>query len=246
MEDLKIISWLSSGSGCYGGGYGYGDGCGSGSGYGSGYGYGDGYGDGCGDGDGSGYGSGYGYGDGCGDGYGDGCGDGSGYGYGDGCGYGSGDGSGYGSKSFCGKTVFVVDGLETLVTRVKGNIAKGFILRKDLTIEPCYIAKFNGYFAHGKTAKEALLEAQKKSLEEMSEEERIEKFLENFTFGKKYLASSFFEWHGILTGSCKMGRETWMKDREISAEDMFTVQEFIKLTENSYGGQIIQKIINKK
>ena len=51
-------------------------------------------------------------------------------GSGDGDGYGDGDGSGDGVKSINGNPIYVVDNIPTIITNVKGNIAKGlsFIL----------------------------------------------------------------------------------------------------------------------
>ena len=234
MED-KIKQFLNTGSGYgYGYGYGSGDGSGDGSGYGYGYGYGSG--------DGYGYGSGDGSGDGSGYGYGDGSGDGSGYGSGDGYGYGSGDGSGV--KSVNGNTIYIVDNIPTIITNVKGNIAKGFIFQSDLSLTPCFIVKGNNQFSHGSTLHEAFESLQEKLYDDSTEEERIDKFKENFSdFSKKYSAKELFVWHHILTGSCKAGRESFCRDKGIDVDnDKFTVYEFIELTRNSYGGEVIRKL----
>ena len=238
MED-RIKQFLNIGCG-YGCGYGYGYGCG--------YGYGDGSGDGCGygcgDGDGCGYGDGYGYGYGYRDGYGygSGCGsgDGCGYGYGDGCGY----GYGYGVKSINGNPIYVVDNIPTIITNVKGNIAKGFILHSDLSLTPCFIVKENNQFSHGNTLHEAFESLQEKLYDDSTEEERILKFKEHFSdFSKKYSAKDLFIWHHVLTGSCKAGREAFCMDKGIDVDnDRFTVYEFIELTKNSYGGDIIRRL----
>ena len=207
---------------------------GSGSGYGSGYG------------DGSGYGSGYGYGSGDGSGYGDGSGSGSGDGDGDGDG--SGDGYGYGSgdgiKSVNGNTISIVDNIPTIITNVKGNIAKGFILQSDLSLTPCFIVKGNDQFSHGNTLHEAFESLQEKLYDDSTEEERIDKFKEHFSdFSKKYSAKELFIWHHMLTGSCKAGRESFCRDKGIDVDnDKFTVYEFIELTRNSYGGEVIRKL----
>ena len=222
-----------------------------GDGYGSGYGsgYGDGYGDGYGSGSGSGYGYGYGDGDGSGYGYGYGSGYGSGYGYGDGNGDGNGDGYGYGSgygvKSINGNPIYVVDNIPTIITNVKGNIAKGFILDSDLSLTPCFIVKENNQFSHGNTLHEAFESLQEKLYDDSTEEERIFKFKEHFSdFSKKYSAKDLFIWHHILTGSCKFGREIFCKDRNIDInKDEFTIYEFIDLTKDSYMGEIIKKLL---
>ena len=70
-------------------------------------------------------------------------------------GYGSGDGYGYGVKSINGNPIYVVDNIPTIITNVKGNIAKGFILHTDLSLTPCFIVKKNNQFSHGNTLHEA-------------------------------------------------------------------------------------------
>ena len=210
-----------------------------------------GYGDGSGDGSGSGYGdgSGDGYGSGDGDGYGsgDGSGSGSGYGSGDGSGYGDGygDGSGDGVKSINGNPIYVVDNIPTIITNVKGNISKGFILHSDLSLTPCFIVKENNQFSHGNTLHEAFESLQEKLYDDSTEEERILKFKEHFSdFSKKYSAKDLFIWHHVLTGSCKAGREAFCTDKGIDVDnDRFTVYEFIELTKNSYMGEIIKKLL---
>ena len=200
------------------------------------FGYGYGYGSGYGDGDGYGYGSGYGYG------YGSGYGDGSSSGYGDGSGDGYGDGYGDGIKRFNGYEVYMIDGIQTIIKSVRNNVAKGFILQSDLTLTPCYIVKQNNIFSHGETLHDAMRSLQEKLFENLSEEERIEEFVKFHEKDKKYSNKDFFEWHNKLTGSCLAGRNAFVKDHCIDIDGESTVDEFIKLTENSYGGNIIKKL----
>ena len=204
---------------------------GSGSGDGSGSGFGFGYGSGFGSGYGSGFGFGFGYG--------------SGFGFGDGDGDGSGSGDGDGVKSINGNPIYVVDNIPTIITNVKGNIAKGFILHTDLSLTPCFIVKKNNQFSHGNTLHEAFESLQEKLYDDSTEEERIFKFKEHFSdFSKKYSAKDLFIWHHILTGSCKLGREIFCKDRNIDInKDEFTIYEFIDLTKDSYMGEIIKKLL---
>lgn len=133
-------------------------------------------------------GSGFGDGDGSGFGYGSGDGDGSGSGSGDVYGYGSGygDGDGSGIKSINGNSIYVVDNIPTIITNVKGNIAKGFILQSDLSLTPSFIAKENNQFSHGNTLHEAFESLREKLYDDSTEEERILKFKEHFSdFSKK-------------------------------------------------------------
>lgn len=219
-------------------GYGSGNSCGGGS---SGGGYGNGGG---GDGYGYGNGNGSGYGYGRGNGYGGGNGNGDGDGGGDGYGYGSGSGNGGDIKSLNNQNIYIIDSIETIITSIKQNIAKGFILNKDLTLSPCYIAKGENQFAHGTTIKEAVKSLQDKLLITLPIEQRIIKFKENFnSLKKKYKAIDYFNWHYLLTGSCNMGRLSFIINNDIDLKkDTFTVKEFIDKVKNQYGSDIIKKL----
>ena len=201
-------------------------------------------------GDGSGYGSGdgsgSGYGSGSGDGDGDGDGDGSGYGYGYGDGYGSGSGDGDGIKRFNGERIYRIDGVNTLIRSVRGNTAHGVIVNNDLTIVPCYIVKQENVFAHGETLREAMEALRDKLFEDMPEDERIDTFLRETDREKTYPTQYFYEWHHRLTGSCNMGRKQFARDHGVDLErGMMTLTEFLELTKDAYGGDVIRKVICK-
>lgn len=201
------------------------------------------YGDGddCGDGCGNGCGCGSGYGDG----YGDDCGYGCGYGdgYGDGCGYGCGDGYGDGIKNLNGDKVYVIDDVPTIIKSVHDNIAQGFILNNDLTLHPCYIVKEQNKFAHGDTLHDAFMSLQEKLYDGSTEEERIEAFRKKFPdYDTPYPNRDLFAYHHVLTGSCRMGRESFCKDKGISLNDSTTVRQFVLLTKDSYGSVTIRKL----
>ena len=240
MDAEKIHDFL------YGDGSGYGDGYG----YGSGYGAGDGYGDGAGSGYGDGAGSGYGYGAGDGYGYGDGYGAGDGYGSGAGSGYCSGAGSGYCYSSIWGKglgainghKIHMIDDLQTIIYHVHGNIARGAIVMEDLSLRPCYICKQGGKFAHGDTLREAMEALREKLYEDMPEEERIQAFVDAHKAGQRYPNTDYFDWHHRLTGSCKAGREAFVRNHGLDMAGSMTPEEFIRLTEHDYGGEIIRQL----
>jgi len=245
LENLiaaKYIEYSYGYGGGDGGGDGDGDGCGYGDGGGGGGGGGDGGGGGGGDGGGVGYGCGYGYGDGCG--YGDGYGYGCGYGYGDSCGYGDGCGYGYGIKSINGKLIYQIDGVQTIIAHEHGNIARGYILNDDLTTTPCFVASQDDKHAHGKTLREALAALTDKMYEDMPEEERIEEFVKTHEPGKSYPNRDYYDWHGRLTGSCPLGRDSWMRNNDIDVDGQMTVEEFISLTvgEKIYGSEVIRAV----
>ena len=204
------------------------------------------------DGSGSDYGYGYGSGSGSGsvDGSGSGYGRGSGSGYGDGYGYGHGSGSDYGYdndcaiKNFCGERVFAIDDTPTIIRSAHGNLAKGFVLRGDFKLIPCYIAKHDNMFAHGETIQEAVVAVNKKVLKNMDSDKVIDKFFEHFKdLSKKYPARDFYEWHHYLTGSCEMGRRTFVQNGGYDIEhDRFTVHEFINITRHAYGKDVILRL----
>lgn len=230
MEEINILEFISLGSGsgsglsCGGGSIGYGRGCGCGCDNNNVCGYGRGCG-GCGFDDGD-----------DGFGFGDTSGQGSSYDDGNGCGFGS------GLKSINGKKVYMVDGLPTTISHIHGNIAKGTIVNSDLTQTPCYIVKKGIYFAHGKTLAEAHAALQDKLFYEMSVEARIAAFWACHKKGVKYPTKDFFEWHHKLTRSCLMGRQQFAKDHGVDLEGEMTVEEFIALTKNAFGGDIIKRL----
>jgi len=206
---------------------GYGDGNGNGNGDGYGYGNGDGYG--------YGNGYGYGYGDGNGNGYSDGNGDGSGYG----------NGNGDGILSINNQKIYLIDNIQTILTSIKNDVAQGFILESNLTLSPCYIVRNDYHYAHGITLKEALESLNDKTLLSLPIEKRIEIFKNEFKdFNCKQKAILLYDWHFKLTGSCKMGRNSFIQTHDIDLDkDEFSINEFIELTKNSYGGDIIKQLL---
>ena len=69
--------------------------------------------------------------------------------------------------------------MPTIIKSVRNNVAKGFILNKDFTLEETFVVKENNQFAHGKTLHEAF-NRKKKLYDDSTEEERLEAFKEHF------------------------------------------------------------------
>jgi len=196
---------------------------GSGSGFGSG------------NGSGSGSGSGSGYGDGSGNGNGGVCGNGYGDGSGSGCGYAP-------ILEHNGNRVWNIDGISTVITQIRGNVAKGYILSEGLTTKPCYVAKHGDHFAHGDTIREAVEDAGLKYFRSRDVEENIAEFKARFKPGKKYAGHEFYRWHWVLTGSCRAGRKLFIEEKGVCLDDEYTVQEFMNLCRDRYGWDIINRI----
>lgn len=190
-------------------------------------------------------GKGYGCGSGCGNGTNAYCGYGKGYGCG--CDYGNGDCYGdvdnVGLKEMNGKKVYMVDEIQNIFTSIHGNVAQGFIVRDDLQLIPCFIVKGNNKFAHGSTLRDAFGSLQEKIYDDSAEEERIEVFKKKFpSYDEKYDNRDLFTYHHVLTGSCRMGREEFIKSKGLSLDGKTSVREFVELTKNAYGGGIIKRL----
>ena len=166
-----------------------------------------------------------------------------GSGSGSGSGYGSGSGSGYGIEALNGQKVYRVDGVMTLIDVCHDTYAMGRIRHSDLTTEKCFVVKQNGMFAHGKTLREARDALLAKLFDNMPKTERIEKFVEVHELNARYPNRNFFDWHHRLTGSCLQGRTAFAKNHGIDLDGSMTTKEFLKLTKDSYGGDIIRRTI---
>ena len=110
--------------------------------------------------------------------YGSGCSSGlsTGYGcgYGSGCGYAIGDGDGDIShnkdiKVFNGNSVDYIKDFPIIITQVHYNIAYGYIINQDLTLEPYFIAKVGSSFGLRKTIKDAFDDAKNNEMERLEE-----------------------------------------------------------------------------
>lgn len=141
-------------------------------------------------------------------------------------------------------TVYNCDGIPTILTNIHNNYAKGYIIKKE-TFEPCYVARVNGYYAHGKTLREARNEAHNKSMKSIPIEERIERFKNKYpSLDNKASNYDLFKWHNFLTDSCLMGREIFASDNDIDLNKSMTIQDFLSLTsrDNLFGNEIMKKL----
>lgn len=106
--------------------------------------------------------------------------------------------------------------------------------------------KQDNTFAHGKTLRAAMDALRGKLFEDMPEEERISAFLAETKPGMLYSVQHFYDWHHRLTGSCEMGRKSFARDNEIDIENgKMTLEEFLNLTKNAYGGDIIRRVAER-
>lgn len=64
---------------------------------------------------------------------------------------GSGYGYGYGIKKINNMDIYMIDGVPTIITQLRANVAKGLIVKVDLTEELTYVVRVGNSFAHGAT-----------------------------------------------------------------------------------------------
>ena len=154
--------------------------------------------------------------------------------------YGYGDGSGY--KKINGHTIYQIDSINTLITSVHKNIAKGFIFKRNLTLTPTYVVKGSNKFAHGGTLKEAFEALEAKIYEDLDHDEAIRLFKEKFNNKDSYSGHDFFKWHHIVTGSCLQGRNEFISDGGYSLDDKYTVKQFLQIVKGAYGWYMLKEL----
>ena len=170
-------------------------------------------------------------------------GSGSGYGDGSGAGSGSGDGYGYGDgvKELSGHKVCDIDGVSTFIYAVRGNVAKGVVLGRDMTLKDCWIARRGNFFSHGDTLHEAVEAVEAKWRENRPLDERIAEFMKTHpALDEEY--GDLFDWHHILTGSCEFGRRQWCDGHGYKPTDSITLRAFFEQTKNDYGRDVIRRV----
>lgn len=146
---------------------------------------------------------------------------------------------------FNGEQVYYIDGMPTVLTSVHGDIAHGYTIGDDLTTTECYVARGHGYFAHGNTAREAAAGLERKIVAGMDTGAKVEEFVKRFDKDGKYPVRDFYEWHGLLTGSCKFGRDSFAKEHGISMDGEMGTKEFLGLTKDAFGSEVIREVIKR-
>ena len=146
---------------------------------------------------------------------------------------------------FNGEPVYYIDGMPTVLRSVHGNVAHGFTVGDDLTTTECYVARGQGYYAHGKTAKEAVSSLERKIVSNMNTDDKVKEFVKRFDKDGKYPVRDFYDWHGTLTGSCTFGRDNFAKEHDIDMEGEMETKEFLRLTKDAFGHEVIQKVIQE-
>lgn len=147
--------------------------------------------------------------------------------------------------TYNGERVYVVDGIPCVFKTVHDVWAKVDVInRTDFTAQVAFIGKCKGFFAHGETLRMALQDAKGKYYRSVDFEAKKEELKALFlrSADKKLPVSTLYDWHGILTGSCRFGRDEFMRTHALKDDDRLTLNEFVNLTAAHFGGDKIQKL----
>lgn len=188
-----------------------------------------------------------------------------GYGYGDdklsgqsccrGCGHGSGEGDAFGNGCgdgnkiiitiFKGHKVYTIDKIPCYFVKVHDNYAEVRIIdRHNFEETKAFIGKFNGRFAHGSTIREAIEDAREKYYSHLDFNEAKKQLLGEFEKKGKLTVKELYQWHGILTGSCRFGRSEFQKSHNLKDDDLLSLKEFVNLTEDAFNGEKIRALMD--
>lgn len=149
----------------------------------------------------------------------------------------------------------LIDYIMTYITEIRGDFAKGFTVHTSMDfMAECWICrkKIPGsdtyLYAHGKTIRDAYRSLAEKFNMRSPLKERIKKFKVAFPdLDAKYKASDLYYWHGVVTGSCKFGRNHFCEENGIDvSKDEFTLREFFDLVlkNYNYGNESIKELRN--
>lgn len=142
--------------------------------------------------------------------------------------------------------VYSVDGIMTIITNVKSNYARGFVINDDMTLSKTYLARIENCFAHGRTLKEAFDSATSKYNINVPVEDRIRATVEKYpSLDTEVPNDKLFKLHNTLTGSCLYGREIFAKTHNLNKKTgSMTMRQFIELTKDgSFGSDVIIKLL---
>ena len=161
-----------------------------------------------------------------------------------------------------GGTHVAIDNMETYITDIHRDFAKGFVVsyalinKKMFTMELntlCYVCRkripgTDEYlYAHGSTMREAFMYATQKLDKFENFSTKMDKFKTAFPEKDvKYKASDLFYWHGAITGSCEFGRREFCKEHGINlAKDEFTINEFfdLVLSGKNFGNEYVEELV---
>jgi hypothetical protein len=150
-------------------------------------------------------------------------------------------------QKFKGKRVYYFDDIPCIVHKVKydRDYLQVEVIENDLhTTRMAFIVYKGGEIAHGDTLEEAENAALEKYYSGKDFEELAALFISTCpSLEQKEKVSDLYRWHGLLTGSCKFGRDRWMRERSLTFEDEMTVGEFLSIPD--FNSERLLRVKNK-
>ena len=134
--------------------------------------------------------------------------------------------------------VVQIDGINTTIQCVRGDIARGFIVNDDLTLTKIFVARIGDTFAHAESAKAAIESCRLKLLLDSDPTERVAMFLK--TAKLSYSGHELLGIHRALTGACIAGQQAFVKNQGIDLDRNYTLPEFCDITIGAFGGSVIR------
>ena len=163
-----------------------------------------------------------------------------------GLGSGSGEGEGYTLMILYGRIVHYIDGIPCLPVSAHGDtMAVDVIDEQDWTLSRAYVARWQGEAAHGETVRKAVEAARNKYFARMGPGEKKRQLLDLFAEKGRLTVKELYAWHGRITGSCEFGRSRFQEEHGFKDDDTLSLEEFVELTRNAYGGDLIASLIEE-
>lgn len=155
--------------------------------------------------------------------------------------------NGYYFAEFEGHKVYIIDSVPTCITAVHKAadymFAEGFLINFSMYKENCIIAKVNGEFAHDVSLRLAVLSALDKFNNNEPLDVKINRFIAEFPNLHETVDNHrLFVHHHLLTGSCTLGRQKFIREHNIDIDGSMTVEDFINLTAYDYNGHVIREL----
>lgn len=131
-----------------------------------------------------------------------------------------------------------IDGIKAEIIKTKGKVKKVKLFG---TNEIAYIVTDNnGHFAHGKTIKEA----KQSLLYKISQ--RDTSAYKNLTLSSKLTFDEAIKMYRTITGACEFGTFLFIKNKQFTKSNTYTVKEIIELTSGQYGNQTLKEFFKCK
>jgi len=128
-----------------------------------------------------------------------------------------------------------IDGLTTILKSSKK--VGGFTIHKAEYYpnkEDCFVAEKDGFYAHGKTVKDAVSDCNFKFMQKtLNVDDLVKDIKERGTFTKQD--------YRLITGACSFGVDKFCGENNISGEKL-VIKEVLRLTADSYGGEKIREL----